>query len=306
MALTVGALASSLGAVELPLVPRLGLTAHSGGTSVDLPAGDPLMLFVALSNPLGSEIPRLNAERAADQVRYEQSETFRAMSADEQGRVREHYRPLEVPRFTLGSQGRPVSSLVRFEIRDFQGRLVEVPVRLLAVSATVESSRELTDADATILKFGVDAAATQALEPGIYSVVAAIDTREETGMWQGRVVTEPVTLHLMPPPEVQTRQAANRRQFLIGRYLLADGRYDEAWAHASAMTKADPVYIGGWQVLGEALDGRGEPAEAIEALEQARSLHEEMLFVEQPTVPEAPEALARRIEEISAKLTAGS
>lgn len=273
---------------------------------MDLPVGDPLMLIVALSNPLGSEIPRLNTERVADQARYEQSEAFRAMSADQQARVREHYQPLEVPRFTLGAQSRPVSSLPRFEIRDFQGRPVEAPVRLLAASTTKDTSVELTDADATTLRFGLDADATQALGPGVYSIVVAIDTREEPGMWQGRVVADPVTLHLMPPPEVETLQAANRRRFLVGRYLLADGRYDEAHAHALAMTEADPAYIGGWQVLGEALDGRGEPEGAIQALERARSLYEEMLFVERPPVPEAPEALARRIEEIGAKLAGGS
>jgi tetratricopeptide (TPR) repeat protein len=284
--------------------PQIRLTTFFGETSIHHPSGDPLLLRVGLSNPDNALLSASNERNRRVFERFSGSAAFAALPDEEKQRVREEHAERELPRYTLGSKERAVADLVQFRVFDARGEAVSVEVRPLAGTVRTPAPVELYDGGPLFLTYGIDAGVLARLPTGVYAIVAYLDTLDESSMWQGRTVAEPVTLHVTSALRSPTRQESNRRLFAVCGYRLADRDYEETERLARTMIERDPAYIAGWGQLGDALAGQERYDEALEAYAKGLSLHEEILHLEPPPIPEPPLELELHIREIEAERSA--
>ena len=64
-------------------------------------------------------------------------------------------------------------------------------------------------------------------------------------------------------------------RFGLGSALLKGKRFAEAAEHLHKALEFDPQYSAAWKLLGKALDGAGQPAEAADAYRQGIEVAEE-------------------------------
>ena len=281
-----------------PPGPDLALAAADGARRVDHAAGDPLLLFVSLSNGVARAAASQNRAYAEILGELQASPRFQALPPADRQRLLDRHRAVEVPVFVLGSADRPVSALVRLVVADPQGRELPVQARALA-DANVPALVRLDEEEMILLAFGIDAGQIARLAAGTYAVRARLDTRRETAMWLGDVSSLPIEMTIQAPPADAPPDRRLRRLDAAGSYYLASRQFDRVEQTARQMIEIDRSAVSSWVLLGDGLDGLTRRQGALEAFQQALRL-----YAERPPagVPEPPDYIERRIREIQAAL----
>ena len=117
--------------------------------------------------------------------------------------------------------------------------------------------------------------------------------------WRPKVVSNPVvvTIRRAAGATVPAAQLESRRLAELADYYLRAKKYEDARKTALRMLQADPRSVDGYTVLGDALGGLNQNADALEAYEGA-------LVVMPPPGPgaEPPSYLIERIGEVTDRM----
>jgi len=214
----------------------------------------------------------------------------------------------------VGGEDRPWQSGLRLEL---SGSGEPLPWKPLPLSSPIsirfgrdargrpvveqESGDEaLLDADHVhTIDLAVGPEETARVAAGRYTIVARLGSSLwPPWRWRPAVVSNPVvvTIRRAAGATVPAAELESRRLAELADYYLRAKRYEDARKTALRMLQADPRSVDGYTVLGDALSGLGQNAEAVEAYEYA-------LLVMPPPAPEAepPSYLIERLGQARAR-----
>ena len=148
------------------------------------------------------------------------------------------------------------------------------------------------------LFYGIDTVALASLGSGTFTLRAFLDTTAEEGMWNGRVASSPVTVHL------RAGAAGERtvdRLYAVGLYRWLDHDYEASLGLAEKILAREPASIAGLVLAGDSLDGLGRPDEALQCFSQAFAAYSERLEAADGEL-EPPRYIQVRFLELQEKL----
>lgn len=271
--------------------PSISLFTYNGERSFEQNINDPLLLYVSIQNTAAQDTLTENERNEEILTQYMQTEAYQQLTAEEQAQLLKRYAITEIPTFKLGSGTRSIESLIQFMIHDQKGDKILIDVEPLAANNHDRRAIELIDATSLYYHFAIRPEQMIELDVGDYAIIAALDTSQETDMWNGAVYSKMITITL---DNTDTELTA-RRMAMTGAYYLQDHQYDRAETHAREFIRLYPDSIDAWGQLGEALYGLGQSDNALAAFNTAMNhFHEK--YGDYP--PEMPEAIESRIREI--------
>ncbi|GEM_PF-5937941 len=186
----------------------------------------------------------------------------------------------ELKAVAVGSKGKPLAALVRFEVKDAGGRDVKLAIRPLADSAQKKYGITLKE-DRVALYFGAEPEALGALAPGVYTIQ----------VFAASASSGPVTLRL--------KKSGPDRDDTVGLYYRLDRRYDALLVHAQNMIQKTPDDPAGHIYHGDALAGLARGREALvpysKAYDLIKAQSKGVVSVEEPLY------IQQRVDEILAK-----
>ena len=276
--------------------PEISVTASTAAAAHF--SGDPLLIYVSVFNGEATDVGTENANKRDLVKRYKETDKYGALSEAKKKEFLEEYKEVEPPVYTLGSDEKSVSELLRFEVRDSKGDKVEIEVKPLKASQAEKAAVRLDGKSTVFLFFGIDPASLAPLAEGTFAIRADIDTTGEKGMWRGKKSSRAVTVKLTSKKGTETVG----RLYMAGTYYRLDEEYEKVELYAEKLLKKEPDAVGGWILKGDAHKGLGRPEKALSAFEKALELYMDLIKKEKPEIVEPPSYIFKRINELERKL----
>lgn len=280
--------------------PSLSLNAY-GKTALTHDKREPLLLSVGLANPYAANVISSNRVLERRREELERTGVLKGMTKEERKRFDEQYKLSEVSIFVLGSENKTIAELISFRVTDSAGNRVRLAIRPLKVSAALKGPKMLDEKSLLHLLFGADPDILTRLGEGRYSIQAVLDTRNEKGMWQGEVVSEPITVTVASSVKM-SREEMDLRDESYGRYYLHDQGLDKVESYIQRLFGRDHESVAAWGLRGDLLDAQGKSEEALVAFKKAHELfisrHRD-LRREYGSNPPEPRYLLMRIQDLS-------
>ena len=275
--------------------PSISLLTFFGDRNSSQSVADPLLFYVIIDNSAATSVERDNRRNHQMVERYTRTDDFQGLSKIEQLEFFEQYPVREIPGFTLGSEQASVESLLGFLVRDEQGNAINITIRPLASNDHQPRAIDLLDERSLYYQFVVESDQLRQLSPGTYHFVASIDTTQHADMWNGWIYSRNVAIRLSNTHPDPGWDSSNQRMLLQNTFLVDDRQFEKAEDHARSWIAQHPASIDAWSQLGEALYGRGQTEEALEAfaaaIDRFRSKHGD-------NPVELPKEILDRIREI--------
>lgn len=241
----------------------LTVTLSSPAADGDHPLDHPLLFLVSLADPAAANARTHNA--LAQAVR-EQLTAGRAdaPAPDERERLQKMATAVPVPSTALGSEAEPAWTHVSFEWSTASGTVPSPAVRPL--ETTQRSARVVRlEQESGWFAFGVDVEPLSAMRADTYTIRAVLDTRRRSGMWRGRVASEPVVIRLRAAGAERSEPAAQAWGYAAGRFYLLDRQFRRAHETADRLLARDPASVAAFELQGDALVGLDRLDEASRA-----------------------------------------
>ncbi|MEM7360083.1 MAG: hypothetical protein AAF431_13355 [Pseudomonadota bacterium] len=286
---------------QLNYSPVIQLFSFDGGRTLNQAATDPLLLFAILDNPNARYIQRENARNQKRQEQYEASEDYKKlpekMAKFELAVVKELYPVLEIPKIKLGNDKARPDALINFQVKNQEGENVDLNISALPANEDETGSTELHAENSLYYQFGVSQEDLKALVDGTYQIVAVLDSKEQTDMWQGSALSKPIVVTLSREHPEADWAGSNQQAILHSNYLMASHQYLDAELHARSWIERHPDSIDGWAQLGDALAAQNKNEEARTSWETALAKFR-LKYGDNPV--ELPMEIIDRIDELEA------
>jgi tetratricopeptide (TPR) repeat protein len=151
--------------------------------------------------------------------------------------------------------------------------------------------------------FGIEAETFLHIPAGSYALRAVLDTKEQTGMWRGRIVLTSDVFEIRKQPEQIPKQELLRREYLKGHYARLDEQFDRVEESAKRMLSLNPDSVSAYDLLGDVHAARGQKVTAIRLYQQAIILAQEQRPKESTgeghgPVWAPPVAIVRKLSEL--------
>ena len=238
-----------------------------GQTEWTQDARQPLWLAVTLSNPGAAKAASANHQAKLLQQAYQKKGLLDKMSPAQRRAFEEENKPREIPKLRLGSANVPLHGLVNFAMEGSDDKPVEIAVRPLA-NSLAGGPVLLENGETLDFDFGIDPAVLQGLPEGEYRIVAKLDPLSTRPLAESETGSE-VRLTLKKQLPGLSRSEQDRRDYLYGRFHLADRQWSKAEECAQRLLGRDADSVSGLELRADALAGQGKNAQAAETFRKA-------------------------------------
>jgi tetratricopeptide (TPR) repeat protein len=112
---------------------------------------------------------------------------------------------------------------------------------------------------------------TMTIPEGDYRVIARLDTSgvKKPGIWQGKISSQPVILHLSKEPSPLSEEQAEEKQVLLAACAKALGDRAKAREYVDALLAARPESLQGLALKAGLIEEAGDKMEAMKTYEKA-------------------------------------
>lgn len=174
-----------------------------------------------------------------------------------------------------------------------------VPWRLKMVNPAAPVQVRLDEKQIAWATFVMAPEDTVSIANEAYTVRASFENRS-TGQWQGKIISDPVVITVVPAPQAPTAAEQEERHLVLVEYFLALKDHDRAIGAARQALATSPQSIDGLVLLGQAQEAKGEFRAALDAYDKA--LEEFGQRFGGRSHPHAPVGLIRSIQRMEEKL----
>jgi hypothetical protein len=254
--------------------------------------GTPLLLEIMIHNGPASRAILAAASRARLQKDLDAQVQARALTrqqADAQLKRRSIPAPVSSVVITVEAEGFSFSSG-----SSSAGALL--PWRPKIVSPTSPARVTLDGTQTSYVTFTVAPEETASTMRGPYALRASFEARSP-GQWQGKIISNPVTVTVVDAPGTATVAERKADDLLRAEYFLALKDHDHAIAAAQDVLSLDPRSIDGSFVLGTVQEGKDDLQSALGAYETALTRFHDRYPGDDP-----PEALLQAVRRVRDKL----
>jgi tetratricopeptide (TPR) repeat protein len=169
---------------------------------------------------------------------------------------------------TVASRGASWAAAVTLSVKTSAGRAMTWPLKSMPSKdgpLTLDAERIET------LRWWLAGEDTAAITEGDYRIVATLDTRgvKKTGVWQGRVASEPAVLHFHTEPSPLTEEQAEEKLLLLAAFAQDAGESAKAKEYIDTLLGAQPESLQGLSFKADQLEETGDKEEAMRLYEQA-------------------------------------
>ena len=260
---------------------------------------EPMLLLVTVFNREAANIDTYNKSKASVLKRYKKSDAYKKLTQKQKRRVEKKYKKTPVLVYKLGSKKKSITELISFSVLDSKGKAMDIKARPLAVSREIEESVKLDGSRSVHIYFGIEGKELKKFSPGLYSVVATVDTTKMKGMWRGKASSAPASFEISAAKDGGDIE---RRLAGAGLYYRLDEQYDKLESVAGRLIELKPESIEGWTHMGDAEDGLGRSREALISFKKALQYYYEDIERRKPKLVEEPMYLDDRIYELEERL----
>mgnify|MGYP000917533121 CR=1 FL=1 len=278
-------------AASLWAAPEISLTAAGEEDTVQA-VGRPLLLLITVSDRSDANRLMSAAQNRRILDAYKATQEYAGLSDEEKKRVEDDYSDTEpAARTAFGVRGESLVSQLRFEVVTGDQERVDLNVRPLKATASLEGPFSVSAGATLTLYFGVDAADLAAIGQKDLRLVAST----EPG-----TTSNTLTLRLKSDDGKLSDDESRALLRSEGTYQKLDENWDELDRIAGALIERYPRSADGWTFKGDVLLARNDRAGARDAYIKAVELAQEVLPKDDRKGPaEAPMYLIRKITELS-------
>ena len=173
-----------------------------------------------------------------------------------------------LPVVYLGSGTVPISQLFNVSIAPKKDAQHATKAEVLAVSKNLPSTLALDGSRNLTIYYGVGKEGLSSLSPGSYVVRASLDTRSQTGMWQGQI-SEEFDLELVDGDAGSSPEEQAMLVYGYGKFYLLDHQFDKVEPYAMRLEKQDANSVGAAELRGDAALAGGRYQQAADFFQEA-------------------------------------
>lgn len=238
-------------------------------------SGAPLLLSVSIINSSAHQWGRIDQRNADLRQRLQRNPTFSALSNGQQQSVLAELAPQSPPSIVLGSTKQPLHTLVRISLVDGSGKPSALPIRPLASNNALPARMVLDERNSAQLHFGIDQSALARLPAGSYRLLANLDTRKTSGMWQGEAHSPEFSFSLSGKAPGLT-EMSNAVDYLSAHFFYLDGQLDLAEQAAQRIVQRQRGFLSqAYEIKGDISLARGDENSALDYYDKSIQAYKE-------------------------------
>jgi len=177
-------------------------------------------------------------------------------------------RETAVEYMVIASRGDSWAQAITLIVMNSRDQTVDFPFKLKPLA---EASLTLDGEKMGSLIWWLAGEDTIAIPEGDYRVIARLDTSgvKKPGIWQGKVSSEPVILHLYKEPSPLSEDQAEEKQLLLAACAKALGDRTKAIGYVDTLLGARPESLQGLALKAGLLEEAGDKMGALKIYEKA-------------------------------------
>lgn len=160
------------------------------------------------------------------------------------------------------------ANTIQLAVTDVNGTTQIWPIKLIGSPAGSITLDDTTEGDLTWV---VAPSATAMIAPGVYSVVAAIDTTSSAGAtgWNGITTSDSVTIQISPLPSPLAVDQQEEQAELLAMYHHLTGNDAQAISDIQSYLTQQPNDVAALELEGNLFEAMGQPDNALDTYDEA-------------------------------------
>jgi len=173
-----------------------------------------------------------------------------------------------VESMVIASRGDSWAQAITLVAKDSKDQIMDFPFKL----KPLEEAALTLDADKMgSMSWWLAGEDSMTIPEGDYRVIARLDTSgvKKPGIWQGKVSSEPVILHLSKEPSPLSEEQAEEKQLLLAACAQASGDRAKAMGYVDTLLGTRPESLQGLALKAGLLEEAGDKMAAMKTYEKA-------------------------------------
>ncbi len=170
--------------------------------------------------------------------------------------------------FVIASRGDSWTQAISLVVMNSKDQVVDFPFELKPLA---EAALTLDTEKMGSLSWWLAGEDSATIPEGDYRVIARLDTSgvKKPGIWQGKVSSGPVILHLSKEPSPLSEEQAEEKQLLLAAFAKGAGDRAKAMEYVDTLLGARPESLQGLALKAGLLEEAGDKMEAMKTYEKA-------------------------------------
>jgi len=168
----------------------------------------------------------------------------------------------------IASRGDSWAQAITLVATNSKGQIMDLPFKLKPLA---EAALTLNAEKMGSLSWWLAGEDTMTIPEGDYHLIARLDTSgvKKPGIWQGKVSSEPVILHLYKEPSPLNEEQAEEKQLLLAACAKASGDRAKAMGYVETLLAARPESLQGLAFKAGLIEEAGDKMGALKTYEKA-------------------------------------